>query len=428
MDELPSGTVTLLFTDVEGSTALVRELDDRYGRVLSDYRRVLRAAVSDAGGHEVDCRADEFFAAFQRAHDGVAAAVSAQRVLAAHVWTDDVRVRVRMGLHTGEPSVEGGAYLGVDVHRALRICAAGHGGQVLLSQITHDLVSARVETRDLGAYSLPGLAGPERIFQLLAPQLRAGFPPLRAESEEQGRFRGTPSRARPDHQTLTDTAWQVRRMLSGTANRLQQPLAELGVALFTGDRALRGADDFLARVDEGRLGRRLAEQRKLATAQARRRAESLSKQISSVDHLRDRRNALDGLAVDISGKLGDLHADNQISGLRQRVVGITDEVDEALSQAARSLDALSYKLECTRRRGIYRSGRKFVVPFLDESGEERQRSFDSMTEARDFRAALQQAGKRDVNFRVDQTLKEIHALGMGRGRPLDFGDDQHPKH
>jgi len=192
MSDLPRGTVTMLFTDIEGSTSLVRELDDRYGALLGDYRRMLRKAVSDAGGHEIDCRADELFAAFQRANDAVGAALSAQRMLAAHPWPDEVQVRTRMGLHTGEPVVEGDVYLGLDVHRALRICAAGHGGQILLSQVTHDLVAARFETRDLGAYLLAGMTRPDRIHQLVAPRLRDGFPPLRADSMERKRLRGEP--------------------------------------------------------------------------------------------------------------------------------------------------------------------------------------------------------------------------------------------
>jgi class 3 adenylate cyclase len=258
MSQLPIGTVTMLFADIEGSTPLVRELEDRYSAVLDDYRRLLRTAFSNAGGFEVDCRADELFAAFQRAQDGVIAAVSAQRMLAAHAWPDGARVLARIGLHTGEPVVGEGVYLGIDVHRAVRICAAGHGGQILLSQVTHDLVESRVETRDLGSYSLAGLARPERIYQLVGPQLRDGFPPLRVASTARTRFRRMPSRVRRQEQTLAEAAWQARRMLPGTSSALQQPMAELGAALFTGDRAVRGVDEFLGRVDDKGIARRLA--------------------------------------------------------------------------------------------------------------------------------------------------------------------------
>ena len=133
MTELPSGTVTLLFADVEGSTRLVQQLGDGYGGVLDQLRQLLRTAVADAGGYEVDCRADEMFVAFQRAKDGVDAAVAAQQLIGAYAWPELAVVRVRMGLHTGEPVVESGVYLGLDVNRAARICSAGHGGQILLA-------------------------------------------------------------------------------------------------------------------------------------------------------------------------------------------------------------------------------------------------------------------------------------------------------
>ena len=180
MAGLPTGTVTLLFTDIEGSTPLVHRLGDGFGAVREQHRRLLRKAVADAGGHEVECRADEFFAVFQRAKDGAAAAIAAQQLLAGHAWPEGVTLRVRMGLHTGEPGVEGGGYLGVDVHRAARICAAGHGGQILLSQTTRELVAGGFEVKDLGSYSLAGLPSPERLFQLVVVGLRSEFPPLRA--------------------------------------------------------------------------------------------------------------------------------------------------------------------------------------------------------------------------------------------------------
>lgn len=136
MPDLPSGTVTLLFTDVERSTALVQLLGERYGDGLDAHRRLLREAAARAGGLEIDCRGEEFLFAFARARDAVAAALDGQRSLAAHDWPSDGVFRVRMGVHTGEPEVRDDGYLGLDVHRGARICAAGHGGQVLLSQST----------------------------------------------------------------------------------------------------------------------------------------------------------------------------------------------------------------------------------------------------------------------------------------------------
>src|SRR5437763_3937167 len=158
MRELPSGTVTFLFTDIEGSTRLLRELGDAYADVLAEHRRALRAAWQRHDGIEVDTQGDAFFVAFARASDAVAAADEGQRALA------DGPVRVRMGLHTGEPLRADEGYVGFDVHRAARIAAAGHGGQVLLSQATADLAGA--DARDLGVHRLKDPSAPERGFQL----------------------------------------------------------------------------------------------------------------------------------------------------------------------------------------------------------------------------------------------------------------------
>lgn len=169
--ELPTGTVTFLFTDIEGSTRLLQQLGDGYTGVLAEHRRALRDAFRQHGGVEVDTQGDAFFVAFARASDAVAAAGDAQLALA------DGQVRVRMGLHTGEPLHGDEGYVGYDVHRAARIAAAAHGGQVLLSQATADL--AGVGVRDLGVHRLKDLSAPERLFQLGT----GDFPPLRTLHE-----------------------------------------------------------------------------------------------------------------------------------------------------------------------------------------------------------------------------------------------------
>jgi class 3 adenylate cyclase len=181
--ELPAGTVTFLATDVEASTAVVRKLGARYADALRLSRDVLRAAFGGHGGHEVDTQGDSFFVAFTRARDATLAAVSAQRALAAtEQWPEDQRLRVRMGLHTAEPHRWEGGYVGIGVHRASRICAVGHGGQVLLSRSTAGVIDDEdipgVGLRDLGAHRLKGLERPERIFQLLVDDLPMEFPPL----------------------------------------------------------------------------------------------------------------------------------------------------------------------------------------------------------------------------------------------------------
>src|SRR5919201_1130491 len=133
MPELPSGTVTFLFTDIEGSTRLLTALKDRYTEVLGEHKRLLRKAFGQQRGHVIDTHGDAFFVAFPRAREAVAAAVAAQRSLAKQHWPEGHAVRVRMGMHTGEPTVGGEGYVGLAVHRAARICDAAHGGQVLLS-------------------------------------------------------------------------------------------------------------------------------------------------------------------------------------------------------------------------------------------------------------------------------------------------------
>ena len=168
-------SVTLLFTDIEGSTRIVQQLGDRYAAVLEEHRRAVRAALAASGGAEIDCRGDEFSIAFPDAANAVDAARAIQR---SHVGD----VRVRIGIHTGEPLRIDGGYVGLDVHRAARICAAGHGGQILLSQATADAVGEGVELRDLGEHLLRGLEQPERIHQLGD----AEFDALRADIADDG--------------------------------------------------------------------------------------------------------------------------------------------------------------------------------------------------------------------------------------------------
>jgi DNA-binding NarL/FixJ family response regulator/class 3 adenylate cyclase len=173
----------MLFSDIESSTQLVQELGDAYTQVLSDHRRLIRDAVAEAGGREVDCRADEFFVAFAEAEAALAATVAAQRAIAAEKWPERATVRVRMGMHTGRPVLADDTYYGIDVHRAARICRSGHGGQVLVSGATREALYGadlgEVELRDLGEHELKGLPQPERIFQVVADGLEASFPALR---------------------------------------------------------------------------------------------------------------------------------------------------------------------------------------------------------------------------------------------------------
>jgi YVTN family beta-propeller protein len=182
--ELPRGTVTFLFTDIEGSTRLLRQLGAAYGAVLGEQRRILRDAAERHGGREVDTQGDSSFFAFGRANAAVAAAVEAQREIADHAWSESTELRVRMGLHTGEPVVRDDRYVGLDVHRAARIGAAAHGGQVLLSSTTRELIDLGLEgvsARELGSYRLKDFDNPERLSQLDIEGLPHEFPPVQAE-------------------------------------------------------------------------------------------------------------------------------------------------------------------------------------------------------------------------------------------------------
>jgi class 3 adenylate cyclase/CheY-like chemotaxis protein len=169
--------LTFLLTDIERSTAHVRRLDEQYCEVLDSSRAVIRRAVADHGGREIECRADESFSVFDSAADAVAAATAAQRALLAVPWPRDSAVRLRMGLHTGVAVDTGHGLVGFDVHLAARLSAAGHGGQVLLSDSTVEAAGA--EALELGCFELRGVPEPQRLYQLVADGLPQDFPPPR---------------------------------------------------------------------------------------------------------------------------------------------------------------------------------------------------------------------------------------------------------
>ncbi len=183
MTELPTGTVTFLFTDIEGSTQLLKRLGPAYAGALAEHQEIVRAAVAAHHGREVDTQGDSFFIAFRRGKDAVAAAVAIQRDLASHAWPEGGVIKVRIGLHTGEPQVGDERYVGMGVNKAARIGAAGHGGQVLISRTTRDLVEDElppgVTVRDLGDRRLKDIERPEHLFQLVIEGLESNFGQLK---------------------------------------------------------------------------------------------------------------------------------------------------------------------------------------------------------------------------------------------------------
>ena len=180
---LPSGFVTLVMTDIEASTALLRRLGDGYGALLNDVRSIVRRAVSRGGGREIDARADEFFAVFDRPAAAVEAAVAIQRALGNRAWPDDLQVRLRIGIHSGHPTLTDVGYIGLAVHATARVCAAAHGGQIVVSAATRAAAGKSAATglrfRSLGQHRLAGLPDAEVLFQVQAQGLQQSFPPPR---------------------------------------------------------------------------------------------------------------------------------------------------------------------------------------------------------------------------------------------------------
>ncbi|MEK6225671.1 MAG: adenylate/guanylate cyclase domain-containing protein [Chloroflexota bacterium] len=177
---LPRGTVTFLLTDIEGSTRLLEHLGDDYAGLLRDVRTTIRTTVRASSGYEVDARADEFFAVFRRSTHALEAALAIQRALRDKTWPQKADVRVRIGMHTGRPTLTDTGYVGIAVHIAARVCWASHGGQILLSSAARQSFTERLAEglafRSLGRFSLHGIAEPEALFQVDAADLRAKFP------------------------------------------------------------------------------------------------------------------------------------------------------------------------------------------------------------------------------------------------------------
>lgn len=238
MPELPSGIVTFLFTDLEGSTRLSRELGEKFNDVMHQQRLLLTRLVELAGGVVYGFFGDASSAVFETVAGAVAAAAASQHAFAATTWSDGVDVRVRIGIHSGRATAVTGEYLGLDVHRTARICAAAHGGQVLLSEAAHnalDPLPAGVTFRDLGGHELKGLSDCDRLFQLLIAGLHNDFPPLRVGTE--GATTRTSARnARELARSLQHALIALRKRRHASTLNLDNPEpSERGLGLGAGD-------------------------------------------------------------------------------------------------------------------------------------------------------------------------------------------------
>lgn len=422
---LRSGTVTLLFTDVEGSTALAERLRSAWPSMLADHRRLLKEAVLAAGGEEVDAHGEELLAAFATAREAVEAALAAQRAHAGHPWPEGGVVRVRIGIHTGEPTVADAGYLGLDVHRGARICALGHGGQVLLSQTTRDLVP-NAHVRDLGEVALKGLSRPEHIFQLLAPDLANDFPDLRKPAKPPAvagrerelaaavrhRLRGLRLR-RGSAPGLADLGWEVRRLLPASAPPLRDELELLAGNLLAAGRSAGDADVFLDEADKSVLLKRQAEHRELAVVsrQAQREVDAITRRLHELEQLVARRRDLDTVAVAVRN---ELPVPPGVSELRLRIADATGRLDEALTVVRKDIGESASYLRRTRARGVYKVGHSYVVPFVDSVGVERSRRFETAGDARAFKRSQRLQEKHQRDF-TGPPMPPLDASGGGGG-------------
>ncbi len=179
----PTGSVAFLMTDIEGSTRLLQELGDEYANVLRDVRGLVRAAVRRCGGHKVDATGDEYLSVFERAAPALAAAIDLQRAMGSRSWQGDRGVRVRVGIHSGRPTLTDSGYVGVAVHTVARVCGAGHGGQILITGAVKIEVKGTapggITFKSLGRHRLAGLPRPETLYQVQGKDLVSRFPPLR---------------------------------------------------------------------------------------------------------------------------------------------------------------------------------------------------------------------------------------------------------
>jgi class 3 adenylate cyclase len=399
---LPSGKITLLFSDIEGSTRLLRRLGPAYEALLGEHRSLLRGAFAEAGGAEVETRGDSFLVAFRSAHEAVNGAVAAQRALGAHSWPEGVEVRVRMGMHTGEPALAAEGYIGLDVHRAARIGATANGGQVLVSESTRALIGEEVALRDLGEYGLAGLERPERLYQVVAPGLPREFGPLRAQPPR--RPQRDPCRTSRE---LEQVGWRVNGLRGVAPGAFSRPVEALAGRVLAAARLVADTDRTLVAADRDDLAGRLAdyEARASVAPHVAQAGAELAQQLVALDRLPERRRALEEQISRLEDQLGSLELRLQsaprssaspalleeLEDWRSTLVSVTQLLEETVAAAPRAPELPPGPLRRTRRRGIFRAGSKYVVFEADEQGAKHPRVVASLAEALQLREQLRAA-------------------------------------
>jgi class 3 adenylate cyclase len=410
---LPEGTVTLLFTDIEGSTRLLQELGEAYEQLLTDQRRLVQTAMEDGGGVVVDTQGDAFFVAFARARDAVVAAVEAQRALEAHDWPAASKPRVRMAIHTGEPARVGEGLVGLAVHRAARICGAGHGGQILLSTTTRDIVQDRLPSGvvlvDVGRHRLKDLDQAERIVQVVAEGLPPVLTPLKSlavQPEQATPFAGQEERLAEAAQAAIAGPQAEREAMRGRlgamtkaraldwrsvvpaghgrlANRLaglglsihatagiatrddlRSELRALGRVFVVAARDARDTDRLLRREDRGALRRQLEKYRKHSVYDWQfRAADSVAIEIAALGELADIRREFEHEVRRVEAKVRSLRS--RVFEARLHAAKI-DELVQELRPLREAVDVVA-----TRLREAYRTGAQAAATAPMPSGQRR---------------------------------------------------------
>jgi class 3 adenylate cyclase len=427
------GMVTFLVTDVEGSTRLLRSLGAAYADVLEQHRRILREAAERHAGREIDTQGDACLIAFERVSDAVLAALAAQAGLTAYTWPAQSRLRVRMGIATGEAVSTGEGFVGLCVHRAARLCAAAHGGQVLVSQaaaaILADAPLPDVVATSLGTHPLRDLGEPERIVQVSPSAHAERFPPLRLAPAPTApaRTRRSDLLRREGEPSLQAVALQLRTLYPAVGADAHGLLEE-AVRSFDGARTAElAARETLDHVDPARLRRLLRGYRSTAgiSDAAAREAARVATRVATIELLERALSELSPLTGEAAASaervrralidLGDAAAAPlaDLAAIGRRATALGARLHEARVELRVEHWDVGLRRSRTWRRGVYRrTGGAFVVPYVNEVGVEREAVFQTLSDAQGFVRGLK-ASRRSREY--VNTAKHFEDGGGGMG-------------